>query len=539
MQVTTERLENCQVKVIIELDAADVDQRLRETARKISREFTVPGYRRGRAPFHAVVRVFGREAVQQQALEDFGPELYEKALEEIEYEPYEVGDLEEVEWDPFRMSILLPIRPEVDLGDYRAVRVPFEPEEVTEEDVEEYLADLQQEHGQWVPVERPAALGDRVVLDMEGKAGDRLVMSNEEHEMLLEAEAPNPLPGFHEEIVGMSPGEEKVFSLTVPEDDSDERIAGQEATVTVHLHTVQAEDLPPLDDDLAMMVGDYDTLDDLRAATRENLETEALQRAEDEYLDRVLEAMIEAAVKIEYPSQAVEREAEMALERMERNLASSGMQLDTYLGMIGKTREMYKREMLPMAEGRLRKRLVLGQVAEREGLKVEEEEIEAEIDRLSEMMGDQADEMREMLESPIGRLSLADDLLVTRVQERIIQIGKGEAPPIEEEQAEEGAEAAAEEVAEEEEPAAEAPAEAEVEAAEEAVEETEAEVEATEAPAEAAEAGTSAGAEAEAEAAEAAGEEAAAIAGAEAGASGGAETEEQETAEEPETEEPD
>ena len=107
MQVTTERLENCQVKVMVEMDAADIDKELRQTARTLSRQFTVPGYRKGRAPFHAVIRVFGREAVQQQALEDFGQELYEQALEEIEYEPYEVGGLEEVEWDPFRMTILL------------------------------------------------------------------------------------------------------------------------------------------------------------------------------------------------------------------------------------------------------------------------------------------------------------------------------------------------------------------------------------------------------------------------------------------------
>jgi trigger factor len=458
MQVTTERLEDCQVKVIIELDAAEVDKKLRQTARTISRQFTVPGYRRGRAPFHAVIRVFGREAVQQQALEDFGQELYEKALEQIEYEAYEVGELDDVEWDPFRMTVLLPIEPEVDLGDYRNIRIPFEPEEIGEEQIEEFLAELQQEHSQWVPVERPAAIGDHVVLDLEGKVGDELFMSNEEHEMLLE-----------EEIVGISPGEGKTFEVTVPEDDFDESVAGQVGTVTVHMHTVKEQDLPPLDDELAMMVGDYDSLDDLRAATRERLEAEALQKAETEYLDQALEAMIEAAVKIEFPTQAVDREADVALNQMERNLATSGIQLDTYLGMIGKTREMYKQELRPAAENRLKRRLVLRQVAEQEGLRIEEEEIEDEIDRLSEMMGEQADEMRQMLESPAGRLSVADDLMVELVQERIIQIAKGEAPPLEEGEPEESAEAeveveqpeteesAPESLQEAEEPEAEAP----------------------------------------------------------------------------------
>jgi len=450
MKVTSERLENCQAKVFVELDAAEVDKRLRQTARKISRQFNVPGYRRGRAPFHAVVRVFGREAIQQEALEEFGNELYEKALDEIEYEPYEVGELEDVEWDPFRMTVVLPIQPEVDLGDYRAVRVPFEVEEITEERIEEYLAGVQQEHAQRVPVERPAALGDQVVLDMEGKAGEQLIMSNEGYEMILEEGGAYPMRGFHEEIVGVSAGEDKTFVLTMPEDDPEAEVAGQEATITVRLHTVREEDVPALDDELAMMVGDYDSLDDLRSGVREQLETEALQKAEAEYLDNVLDGFIEAAIKIEYPEQAIDREAELSLNQMERNLAASGIQLDTYLGMIGKTREAYKREMRPAVEERLQKRLVLGEIAEREGLAIEPEEVETELERMGEAMGPQAAQMMEMLHTPEGRLMVANDLMTAKAQERAIEIAKGEAPPLEAEEEEGiGAEAAAETAKEE------------------------------------------------------------------------------------------
>lgn len=430
MKVTTERLEDCQVQVIIELDAADIDKKLRQTARKISRQFSIPGYRRGKAPFHAVIRVFGREAVQQEALEEFGNDLYEQALEEIEYEAYEIGKLEEVEWDPFRMTVLLPIPPEVDLGEYRAVRVPLEVEPVTDEDVAAYLASVQEEHTQWVPVERPAALGDQVVLDMVAQAGDQEVMNNQEYELLLEAESSVPVSGFHKEIVGLSPDEEKVFTLALPANDADENAAGQEGTFTVHLHTIKEKDVPPLDDDLAMMVGDYDTLDALQTSVREQLETEAHLKADSEYLDKVLDAFIEAAPKIEYPPQAIDRESELALSQMERNLAASGLQLDTYLGMMGKTREAYKQELGPAAEERLKKRLVLDEIAEREALTIEEDEIEAELERMLEMMGPEADQMRAMLESPGGQLIIADDLKTGKAQERAMEIAKGEAPPL-------------------------------------------------------------------------------------------------------------
>jgi trigger factor len=431
MKVTTERLENCQVNVFIEMDAADIEKELRQTAKKLSRNYNVPGYRRGKAPYHAVVRVFGREALQQQAMEDFGQDLYDQAIEEIEYEPYEMGELTDVEWEPFRMTILLPIQPEVDLGDYRSVRVPSDPEPVTDEDIENRLQELREENAQWVPVDRPAALGDQVVIDMEGKAGDQLIMSNKGHEMTLEEGARIPMPGFHEEIVGMSPGENKTFSLTVPEDDDAQEAAGQEATITVHLHTVRAEDLPALDDDLALMVGDYESLDSLRAALREEMETAALQQVESGYLDQVLDGMLEGAVKVDYPPQAIDREADLVLNQMERNLAASGLQLDTYLSMIGTTRANYRQELRPSAEERLKRRLVLEEVARREGLQADDEAIQAEIDRMIEAMGPNAEEMREMLESPAGRSSVAADLTLAQAQERVVEIGKGEAPPLE------------------------------------------------------------------------------------------------------------
>ncbi|MBN1659815.1 MAG: trigger factor [Anaerolineae bacterium] len=455
MKVTTERLDNCQINLMIELDQAEVDKKLRETARTLSRHYTVPGYRRGKAPFHAVVRVFGREALQQQMLEEEGNDLYEEAIEQIEYEPYEVGKLEDVEWEPFRMTVVVPIKPEVDLGDYRAVRVPMEAQEITDEAVDAYISNLRQEHAQWVPAEEPAAMGDQVVLDMQGTAGEQTIMDNENHEMLLAEGATHPLPGFHEQIVGMSPGEEKRFELDVPEDDADDAAAGQTATVTVRLHTVRKLDQPD-DEELIMTVGDYEAIDDLRASVHERLETDARLAAEAEYLDKVLDAMVEAAPRIEYPPQALDREAEMAMSQLERQLAASGMTADIFFRMIGKTRESYQRELRPSVEGRLRKRLVLQKIGQMEGLEADPEAVQAEIERTVAMAGDRADEMREMLESQEGRESVASDLIVERVQARVIAIGRGEV------EGEAGSEPEPQEEEEESEPEADVDSEAEL-----------------------------------------------------------------------------
>jgi trigger factor len=426
MKVTTERLDDCQVNVVIELDQAETDKKLRETARHLSRHYNVPGYRRGKAPFRAIVRVFGREAVQQQMLEEHGNDIFDEAMEQVEFEPYAVGDLKEVEWDPFRMTVLVPIEPEVDLGDYRAVRVPLEVKEITDEDIEAYIQEVRQEHGQWVPTEEAAGIGDQVIFDVHATAGVAVIMDNENYEMLLEEDAVHPLPGFHEEIVGMAPGDEKEFELEVPEEDLDEDAAGQTAAVRVKLHDVRKLDTLE-DDELAMTVGDYDSLDDLRVAVRERMETEALETAEAEYLDKVLEAMIEVAPRIEFPPQALDREMELAMDQMGRQLAASGIQLDTFLQMIGKTPEAYKRDIRPAAEERLRKRLVLQEVGRQEGLEADPDAVQAEVERILATAGeDGADEVREMLESEEGRESIAQDLIQEEAQEIVVAIGKGE-----------------------------------------------------------------------------------------------------------------
>jgi trigger factor len=455
MKVTTERLDNCQVNVIIELDASEIDKKLRQTTRKLARDFNIPGYRPGRAPYHAVVRTFGREAVQQQALDDFGNDLYDQALEEIDYEPYDLGDLQEVEWEPFRMTVQIPIPPEVELGDYRSVRVPFEPEEITDEDIEEFLEGMREEHAQWVPVERPAQMGDEVVLDIKGTTGDHVMMDNENSELILEEGATYPMPGLHEQVVGMSPGQEKAFELEVPESDSDEAAAGKTATVTVRLHTVRERDVPPMDDELAMMVGDYESLDDLKASVRERLETEALEQAESEYLTAVLGAMVEAAERIEYPPQAVDREADLSVSQMERSMAAQGLPPETLWRMMGKSRESYVQDARPSAEQRLRRRLILDEVARQEGLEPEQEEVDAEIERMVEMAGPEASQMREMLETPAGRASITQDLVISMVQERVKEIGRGEAPPLEKPAPDAAAEAEPEEPAEDAAPEAE------------------------------------------------------------------------------------
>jgi trigger factor len=430
MQVKSERLEECQVRLTIELDGAEVENKLRKTAQDVARRYAVPGYRKGKAPYAAVLRAFGRELLQQQALEDSVEEMVGEAMKESGLEPYDVGKVDKVEWDPFVLEMIVPIRPEVDLGDYRAVRLDPELKPVGDEDVERYLEDLRQEHAQWVPVERPAAMGDRVVVDIDGRIGDRVVLGNQGRELILTDGARYPLPGFHEQVAGMSADEEKRFVLTYPDDDPRQDVAGREATFTVKLVTAGQQDIPPLDDDLAAMVGDYASLADLRTAAHRNLEVEAQQAAEAEFADRVLAAMVEQAPKIEFPSQAVDRELDSMLEDMESNLAARGLKMEAYLGILRKTRAAYRQDLRPAATDRVKRLLALSEIVKREGLQVEDAEVDAELAQLKAREESQDAKLQEALDSPVGRVGVMNDLLIAAARQRIVDIAKGEAPAL-------------------------------------------------------------------------------------------------------------
>ena len=428
MKVTTERLPDCEVKLTVEIEAERLEKPLRQMARELSHQVRIPGFRPGRAPFNVIVRRLGREALLGEVVEREGQSWYEEALEEAEMEPYDKAQAEITSYDPLVMTFTLPVAPVVDLGKYRDLRLDWQPPVVSDEDVEKELARLQQATASLEPRERPAELEDVVTLDIEGRIGDEVVVDVQERAVTLKPGINYPLAGFAEKIVGSSPGEDREFSLTYPADHPNAAWAGQEAHFKVHMHNLKVRVTPELDDELARTMGDYETLDEWRASIREQLEAKALEQAEHDYADSVVDALVEQA-HIEFPATVVERQLDSMMEEADESLQQRGLGLENYLVMTGQNREDYRESLRETAEKRTKRGLALTELIEVERLEVSETDIEAEIDRMAKAVGDQGENFRKVFDNEKMRESLRNGLLSQAALETLKDMARGEYVP--------------------------------------------------------------------------------------------------------------
>lgn len=445
MKVKVQRRQNCQATVTLEVENERVQPALRKAARRISREFEIPGFRRGRAPYHIVERAVGREALYEESLMDLAPELMQEAFAENDIVPFAQPEVSIEKLEPFVVKLEVIFPPQVDLGDYQNIRLTPEEVRVEDSDVEAALRQVQERQGERVPVERPVEYGDQVVLDMEGHIGEETLFDVKETTFVPREDMSLPVPGFSEKLVGTTAdGEEKEFTLTYPEDFPEEGLAGKEVACRLTLYEVRGWQLPPLDDELAMMVGDYDGLEDLTGKIRASLQARFEGEARLRLTDQAVGALADNA-EIEYPSLLVEEEIEkMVSEQMER-LRRQGLTLEGYLGMLKRSEDEFRQELRPQAEERLLRSLALREFVRAEGIEVGEEELEEEIEQIAQLYGDQAEAMREGFSAEEPRDSLASRLLTQKALAKLLEIVTGE-----EEEAERDAEGG-EETAESEE----------------------------------------------------------------------------------------
>ena len=425
MKVTPEEHPNRQVTLTVEVEEERAQRALRQAARRLSRRTRIPGFRPGKAPYGIVVRTVGEDYLRAEAFEAVGQQLYKDALEEAEIEAYAQGTLDDVQWDPLTFKVTVPLPPLVELGDYRALRVPPEPILVLDEEMDEALQHLRERYAEWVPVDRPAAYDDMLVMDIKGAVGDEEIMNQQNWERVLQEESSGSLPGFDAALVGLSTGDEHSFDVTYPEGTT--RWAGETARFEVTLHGVKAKELPPLDDEFAQTIGEHETLDELQEAVREDLRTQ--REAESEYEGKVLDALVEQA-QIEFPPLMLDKELDDLLGNHDRLLRQQGTPLDEWLRVSGKSKEDYREETRPQAERRLKRNLALSELVEQEKLAVEDADVDEEIERrVAGQSSDTAQQLRELLDSSSGRQMLRKDLLTQKALQRLLSIAKGEFEP--------------------------------------------------------------------------------------------------------------
>ena len=448
LKIETQPLEDHQVKLVVEVDPQPFEKAKRRAASRLSRRTKIPGFRPGKAPYQIVQRHIGEEVILEESLDILLKDLYPKIIEEAEIEPHGPGKLENVvSVDPLKLEFVVPLASEVELGDYRSIRFPYEPEETTEQDVEDVLQDLRHRQAMDEPVERPAQEGDHVYIRLSAErviaeeGQDPALIADRPQSLLIASEDDDmenewPFSGFSRELIGMSPGDEKSLTHTFPEDSDYEALKGVTAEFKVTMEEVKSRTLPELNDEFAQSVGDYAGLEELRSEIRNSLEQQNKKTYDDDYDDKILNEVVEQST-IKYPPQMLEEEIDEVLHQLEHRLESQNLDLDTYLMTREMDKDDLREEVKPVAEKRLKRSLVLLEISKEEDVDISPDEVQAETERALDILS------RTMSEKDLRKLSTEQlipnlvgnimvDMRISKTSERLQSIAKGEVEASEE-----------------------------------------------------------------------------------------------------------
>ena len=470
MKVNVEPLEDQQVKLIIEIEPEEFERAKQRVARRLAKRFKIPGFRPGKAPYEIIVRRVGEETIVEEAVDNLLGDLYPKAIKESEIKPYSAGVLEKVDLkgEKPRFEIVVPLEPEVKLAeDYRSFRLPYEEPELTDEEVEGVLQSFLNMFATLEPVDRPAEVGDVVYVDVEayeeGNEEGEPLFADQNHPLLIEKEPHDgewPFPGFPENFVGVKPGDEKTVIYTYPEDWDDEDLRGKTVVVKAVVKEVKARTTPELTDEIAAQFG-YDSAESFREALIQDLKWRKKEEYENEYLDKVVDALVEQT-EMKYPPQMLKDAMEDITASLEEDLEHHGISKEEYLEQRGITEDELEEEIAEAAKVTLLRELFFSEIAQSESLTPTKEEITEKAVLLLQHLtaGMKKKDQRRILKdkkfmTDVYKQALSDAQF-EKVRSFLISLAKGEL-----EKAAEEAEGA-EEQAEGAEPAEEAEAQAEV-----------------------------------------------------------------------------
>ena len=425
MSVKWEKEEGNKGTLTVEVPAETVDVALDEAFKKVVKKVQAPGFRKGKMPRKMFERMYGVESLYNDALDIILPEAYSNALDEAGVEPIaqpeiEIDEMEKGKTLVFRAIVTL--KPEVKLGDYKGLEVTRQETEVTDEEIEQQLKDRQTALAEMVVKEDGAVEdGDSVNLDFEGFVDGEAFEGGKAEGYDLEIGSGSFIPGFEEQVVGMKQGEEKDVEVSFPEEYHATELAGKPAVFKVKVHEIKSKEVPELDDELAKEIDEeVESLDELRTKLKEKTAEEKKSASETAMRDDLVEAAARNA-EIDIPEVMIDSEVDRMLEEFGQRLQMQGMTLDLYFQFSGQDEAALRSQMRDDALSRVRVSLTLEAIGAAEGIEVTEEEINKELEKMSEQFGMEADQIKQTLG---GTRMLENDLRFNKTVEFLVENAK-------------------------------------------------------------------------------------------------------------------
>ncbi len=437
-----EKKQNNTATFDVEIDAAAFEAAVNRVYLKNKKQISVPGFRRGKAPRMVIEGMYGKDVFYDDAVNDLAPDALAFAVEQEKLDTVgrpTIKDMNVSDEKVLTLSFEVALYPEVTLGQYKGLEVEREKIEITDAEVDAEIERVRKRNARIMTAERPAAMGDTAVIDFEGFQ-DGVPFDGgkgENHSLVLGSHS--FIPGFEEQVVGMSAGEEKDIDVTFPE-EYHEALAGKPAVFHVKCREVKESILPELDDEFAKDVSEFDTLAEYRESIRKNLLETREKSVERSFRDAVLNKAAEN-ITVEIPEAMIDEQHEIMIRDYSNSLMNQGIELEQYIAMMGMDMNSFRMNTRPSAARQLRVNLMLDAVAEAEGFEVTDEDIESELQKMADAYKLPLEDVRAAV--PVE--NLRKDILERKAADLICEAAIPTEPkPAEEPKADEPAEAPAE-----------------------------------------------------------------------------------------------
>ena len=423
MSLQVENLEHNMAKVTIEVEAAKLDDAIKQAFNKKKGQFNVPGFRKGKVPFQLIAKEYGVEIFYEDAANILIPDAYAEAMKDTDLEIVSRPEIDVTLFEKgidFIFTATFALKPEVTLGDYKGIEVPKTRVTVKKDEIEEELKKVQEQNAREITIEdRAVKDGDILTIDYSGSVDGVKFEGGTAEDQTLVIGSGAFIPGFEEQLVGKNLNATADITVTFPEEYHAPDLAGKDAVFTVTVKAIKEKELPELDDEFAAEVSEFDTLDEYKADVKAKIKEEKAKEGKAKKEDQVIAKAIENAT-MEIPELMIKTQARQQMDNFAQNLMSQGLTMEQYAQITGKTADKMMEQMLPSAEKNIKTRLVLEAIAKAENIEISDEKIDEKLAEMAKSYDMEVEKLKELV-GEAEKQQMKDDMAVQEAIDFLVE----------------------------------------------------------------------------------------------------------------------